>query len=88
MNSSPQQVKEERSEWNGGKIDQDSPAVPKQICDLPEHPLLHGVVGADIKHVDGPQRMEENIADSGDEAASQIEQGTVLEFFPCIPGFF
>lgn len=87
MKNFPQKVKEERSERNGGQIDQDSPAVPKQICYLPEHPLLHGGVGADVKHVDGSQRMKENIAGCGDETASKIEQGAVFEFFPCIFDF-
>jgi hypothetical protein len=64
----------------GGDVYKDSCGVSAQQGDFSEHFLPHGVIGADVKHVDISVRMKNDVKYSGNRAADEITAGAAGKF--------
>jgi len=69
---SPRQVR--------GDIEKDSGAVPGSRGDAFEHFLPHGVIGADVEHVDIAVRVKNDVEYRGEYAAGKIKKGAAGKF--------
>lgn len=72
----PEQMHKSGAGYDGQDIEKDSGAVSKKTCDISEDNLPHGVIRADVEHVDLPIRMEQEIEHGRGQTAGKKEADT------------
>lgn len=81
-------MKESGAKDGGKDVDQDACHIAGKLCDSSENFLGHGIIRADIKHVDRAKRVKKYVKAGGQTTAVQIEKcGSYPTFFGVI-GYF
>lgn len=78
---SPQTVYKKRSERDGRGINQDSCRISPQQSDFLKYPLCHGIMRTDVEHIDGAERVEDQVKACGEKAAGEVKKGTKTKAF-------